>query len=155
MPAYGLNTGAREQAGVLVQPRHREGDLKYLIDFCAVPANFAAGDFVSFGRIPSNAVIHWHLSRLTWDAPLTAGRFLQVGTNLTPAAIGVNIDATAVSGVAGVPVYTRPINTFGQNLWLLEGQARDNQLARDLRVQLTGGVGPAAIWNLGLYLVYS
>ena len=155
MPQYSNFIGAREFAGQLVNPRHREGDIKQIFDFVTVAANFPVNDFISFGRIPSNAVIHWNMSRLIWDAALGAGRLLQVGTNIAPGAIGANIDASVASGNAGAPAYNRAVNTFGQNLWQLEGQTRDNQLSRDLRVQLTGGAGPGAAFGLGLILYYT
>lgn len=155
MPQYSNFIGAPELANRLVNPRHREGDIKQIFDFVTVAASFPVNDFISFGRIPSNAVIHWHMSRVIWDAALGAGRLLQVGTNIDPDAIGANIDASVASGNAGAPAYNRAVNTFGQNLWQLEGQTRDNQLARDLRIQLTGGAGPASAFGLGLILYYT
>jgi hypothetical protein len=156
MPAYSTFVGARDVAvpQLPVSPRHRSGTVKYINDFCAVPANFASGDYVSFGQIPANATILPHLCRLYWGTALGAGRLLALGTNDLAGAFASAIDGSVVSGTAGAPGFNRTADLIGKFAWEHSGLSADPKRAHDLRVTLTGGAGPASIWNLGLLLAY-
>jgi hypothetical protein len=161
MPAFGALVTAKETALPMVPvfAQHRDGQLKQMLDVANVPANFASGDFIQLGSLPSTAVILPN-SYAQNDTGLGASRTLafqvRQGTGTTGAVGGTPIAAAAAADTAAKrDVLTRPMGEWGRQLWQLAGFASDPGGRLTIEALLGGGAGPGSAWNLAVCIYYT